>query len=224
MILKVGTTVREIGPLALLLGFYDTVGCRLEPSGRGSRFPLIMTELHEGRLSPASGNGALSELSEIETGLRHLPAAQVLMPSVTRKNAANALDCFASPDGNTLIAHLRAAIEDSVRSRQPIDVLDSDRGRGQSYAALGLFLLGAAWCLFGYALFPNWVVRSAVIPNDTGGLPIWQFGFAWMALGVAFGIAAALPGVRVWFARHQWAGATLAILLVLTWVALGAHH
>ena len=60
--LAVGDDHWAVGSPDLLHAFFSTVSVRLEPSGWGSRFPALLTELYDGELPVTSVETALSEL------------------------------------------------------------------------------------------------------------------------------------------------------------------
>src|SRR5258708_31610495 len=111
MILSTGDFAREIGSQGLLDSFFTTVGCRLEPDGRATRFPAVMGDLYDGVLLPDRAAEALAELAQIERELRLLAAEKV--PGVSGRVSGDAYRLLASPDGRPLVEHLRAAFEES---------------------------------------------------------------------------------------------------------------
>jgi len=75
----------------MVSAFYDTVGCRLEPEGRATRFPAIMGDLYDGVLTAGRAEAALAELDEIERGLQALSPDRA-MGSEKRGIAKTALE------------------------------------------------------------------------------------------------------------------------------------
>jgi len=215
MILSTGPFKREIGSRPLLDAFFDTVGCRLEPSGCATRFPAIMADLHEGVLTPERATKALSELDEIERELRALPASQILGIKKGSVPDASAIDCLTSPDGRSLLGHLRDGITASQRSGSTLKISDTAERRIALQLSLCVVLLGLAWVVIGRRYFGNWILISLhQEPSDRSGLYLWTAGFLFIAMGAAYALAAIFPRLRVWFQRRTWATLTAALLFV----------
>jgi len=217
MVLSTGSFSREIGPKPLLDAFFDTVGCRLEPAGRATRFPAIMDNLFEGVLTSERARAALAELDEIELGLRALPAAKIVgRTGVLRGN--NAYECLPGPDGRPLIGHIRAGVEESVRNGKILQISVTRGNRIQFQLALAMALFGAAWMFLGRRFFGNWILRPLLQnqnqnPSDHSGLYVWSMGFVFVSVGAAYMLAGRVPRLRIWFQRRTWA--TLAVALAL---------
>ena len=74
-----GTILTEIGPGGLVHSLFSTIASRLEAGKWGSRFPMVMGDLYQGRpLHPATAETALKEWREIESGLSALPPSSVI--------------------------------------------------------------------------------------------------------------------------------------------------
>jgi len=222
MVLSTGSFSRDIGPKQLLDAFFATVGCRLEPAGRATRFPAIMGDFFEGVLTAERAPGALAELAEIERGLRALPAAKTV-DGTGVPHGSNAYECLAGPDGRPLLEHIRAAVEESVRNRKLLQVSISRGNRIQFQLALAMALLGAAWIFLGRSFFGNWILVSHFQdPNDHSGLYIWSMGFVFVAMGAAFMLAAVFPRLRIWFQHRNWATLIVAFALVAALIYFGS--
>lgn len=222
MVLSSGSFSREIGTKPLLDAFFDTVGCRLEPAGRATRFPSIMAGLFEGVLTAELAPAALAELSEIERGLRALSADKVLgRPPAVR--GASAYECLASPDGHPVLEHIRAAVEESVRTGKFLQVSVSRGERVQYKMALIMALFGTAWVVIGRRFFGNWILVSIFPdPEDHSGLYIWTLGFLFIAVSAAFAVTAAFPLLRLWFQHRKWATLIVALALIGGWIYFGS--
>ena len=122
--LRNGSVVTEVGPAAILHALFSTVAARLEPNGWGSRFPITMNRLYQGRLEAVDAPGCLAELRQIEQELSQLPPSAVVWdievperpPSphyLLGASAANASEYFVTANGLNL---LRGGLIDNVES------------------------------------------------------------------------------------------------------------
>jgi len=215
MVLSAGRFKREIGPKPLLDAFFDTVGCRLEASGRATRFPAIMSNLHEGVLTPAHAGKALMELDEIERELRDLPASKILGVKQGTAPEASAFACLTSPDGRSLLGHLRDGIAAAQSSGDALIITDTRQKAIALRMSAGVVVLGLAWVIIGRRYFGNWILISLhQEPTDRSGLYLWTAGFVFIAMGATYVMAAMFPRLRVWFQRRTWATLTAALLFV----------
>ncbi len=73
-----GAVITEIGIDVVLHSLLSTVAVRLEGGEWGSRFPLIMIKLYQGRLDALDADSALRELRQIQAGLARLEADKVI--------------------------------------------------------------------------------------------------------------------------------------------------
>ena len=67
---KVGCIWYEIGAASFLHSFFSTVAYNLECGNWGTRFPVIMNELYQGKLANANVPNAKVELNTIENELK----------------------------------------------------------------------------------------------------------------------------------------------------------
>lgn len=73
-----GAVITEIGIDVVLHCLLSTVAGRLEGGQWGTRFPLIMIKLYQGRLDAPDADSALQELRQIQAGLARLEADKVI--------------------------------------------------------------------------------------------------------------------------------------------------
>jgi hypothetical protein len=73
-----GAVITEIGIDVVLHSLLSTVAVRLEGGEWGSRFPLIMIKLYQGRLDALDADGALRELRQIKASLAALAPEKVI--------------------------------------------------------------------------------------------------------------------------------------------------
>ena len=69
---RVGCMMYEIGTASFLHSFFSTVAYRLENNRWGSKFPVIMNELYQGKLSFENVPAAKEELTQIKKALTKL--------------------------------------------------------------------------------------------------------------------------------------------------------
>jgi len=221
MFLSTGSFTADIGPESLLDAFFDTIGCRLEPAGRATRFPAIMGEFYEGVLMPKRAPVALAELTEIENGLRALSAAKIVGLKKPPERG-NAYEWLSSPDGRPLADHIRIAIEESLRNGMFLQVSASRGNRVQLQMALLMALFGALWVFAGRRFWGNWILVSPhQSPDDHSGLYVWTLGFLFVAIGLGSLLTTAVPPLRIWFQRRKWATLTVALTLVSALIYFG---
>ena len=77
-ILSVGGRSRDLGPEHVVEAMFTTISCRLEPQGRGTRFPALMDDLYAGYLKPGRAAEVLWELQKVEADLRKVPVRDVV--------------------------------------------------------------------------------------------------------------------------------------------------
>ena len=75
---KVGCIWYEIGAASFLHSFFSTVAYNLECGNWGTRFPVIMNELYQGKLANANVPNAKVELNTIENEFKKLPPEKVI--------------------------------------------------------------------------------------------------------------------------------------------------
>lgn len=75
---RVGCMMYEIGTASFLHSFFSTVAYRLENNRWGSKFPVIMNELYQGKLSFENVPAAKEELTQIKKALAKLSPNKVI--------------------------------------------------------------------------------------------------------------------------------------------------
>jgi len=76
--ITVGSITNEIGAPSFLHAFFSTISAHCEPKGWGTRYPFLMNELYQGRLSAAHAVAALNELRDAKMQLSKLPPSVVI--------------------------------------------------------------------------------------------------------------------------------------------------
>lgn len=190
---RVGEWTRVLARPEVLEDFAATLGERLEPGGRGTRFPLLVDHLLAGRLEASEAAGALAELEVAARELAALPPSKSVAPSTEPWSAGDRGDAggaeaggaavdFVDRAGRPLVEALREAIEECGRSGFPLTV---DAGPVQGGARRGALLAMAGGILTaaGLLVFPDVVARSAG-GEEGHGLPLWTFGLILAAAGL----------------------------------------
>ena len=75
---RVGCMMYEIGTASFLHSFFSTVAYRLENNRWGSKFPVIMNELYQGKLSFENVPAAKEELTQMKKALTKLSPNKVI--------------------------------------------------------------------------------------------------------------------------------------------------
>ena len=233
-LLRVGRQTYDLGAPVVVEGLFATITYRLEPGGRGTRFPLIMNRLYAGRLDSVQASAASRELEEIEAGLATLPAGRAVWSLTDLRrvddralpvnhSAANARDYFVGADGRPLLGSLRAAILASRESREAVELASSE-ARAKSRAAVGLLVFGFLWTVVGYVFFPNWVLTSMYDHSDkVSGPLLWPAGFLLMGGGVFGLLTSRFPALGEWFNRKAWLAVSLLLLVVVLYLWLASR-
>jgi Immunity protein 70 len=231
-VLTVGEDSRELASERVIQAMFTTIGCRLEPQGRGTRFATAMGDLYSGYLTPTRAPAALRDLQEIEAALRQIPVSDVVWSlsdlrrgddanEPVNHRATNAFDYFVDIDGRPLISRLRDGVEDCLNRSQVLRVTHPHESRAGVLAGLSMVVLGLAWMILGHTWVPGWVLARRTSTGKVG-IPIWTFGMDVGMVGVAFMIVAIFPGVYDWFRRRPAASITVVISAVLGWLVICA--
>ena len=76
--LKLGSITDVIGGQDFFHAFFSTVSYYLEPNGWGSRFPVLLNKLYQGKLGSEDADLALKELETIYAELKKYPPDKVI--------------------------------------------------------------------------------------------------------------------------------------------------
>lgn len=68
----------QIGHGDFLHSFFSTVAYNLEKNDWGSRFPIIMKKLYQGKIDSNDVNGAIHELNKIEKELKNFAPSKIV--------------------------------------------------------------------------------------------------------------------------------------------------
>ena len=221
-----GKTVPLASP-RIVDALFATISYRLEPQGRGSRFPFVMNRLYSGVLDPPELPAALAELGLIVGELRKLPANQAIS-SLARMvpfrpqpgdqvnpRAASVFDLLIGPGGEPLISTIQSAVGESTRAGVTITLGTPLAVR---WNRKGLFnvALGLLWTGIGYVYFPH----DIIVPRGMHSGPLaWPIGLVMLAGGLVSLLE--VPAAGRSRRQLEWIGAALGVfavfLIVWTW-------
>jgi TPR repeat protein len=233
-LLRVGSQSYDLGPSPVADGFFSSLSYRLEPNGRGTRFPLIMG-IYAGSMKPSAADAASRELQDAERELSALaPDRAVWSLSDLRRRddsrlpvnhaAHNLCDYFVAADGRPVLAALRDAIHASGERNEPLLLVKGDRKPVRRAAALLVF--GALWTVLGYLYFRNWIMTALGDSEATHGPLAWPLGIVVFASGLTELVSARFPGLSYWFRRRAWVGVAsfVSVLALTVWLMLPGFY
>ena len=127
--IRVGGVIDELGAGSFLQAFFSTISHRLEPSGWGTRFPLLMNRLYQGHLAAADAEAAVAELRQAADELRGFTPDQVVwdIENLSARppwgdNIADTItdlsNYFITSTGRDLIGTLMEALEKARKTGQ----------------------------------------------------------------------------------------------------------
>jgi 2,3-bisphosphoglycerate-dependent phosphoglycerate mutase len=208
--------------------FFATVTYRLEPQGRGSRFPIVMNRLYAGGLDESDLLAAGAELDAIAAELRRIHAGKAIgsldnlepfsvRAPLVNERAGSLFDYFVAAGGTPLVVALRSAVEQARVAGSPLKLHSPEVERNRKGAVLSM-VFGLAWSAIGYVYFRDYVI----VPGGShshSGLLVWPIGLPIAALGAV----ALLPHkgrIQTLSRRHEWLAVVAGMALILLWAAL----
>lgn len=211
----------QLAPPEIIEALFATISYRLEPGGRGTRFPIVMNSLFAGRLDSEDAGAALTELGHIEAGLRELPPDRVVWSLTDLRrfddstlpvshSAANVYEYFVAEDGRPLLAHVREGVERSLGAGGSM-TFQSEERRVSVRSATALIVIGVIWAAVGRVFFPHYILAHRGV---AGGPLIWPFGLLMLGGGLVLLLMALRPRFDQWM-RHHGAFVTVASVLVV---------
>jgi hypothetical protein len=228
---SVGGDSSELAPQHVMDALFTTISCRLEPQGRGTRFPAIMDDLYSGYLRPGSAAKALQELREIEAALRKVPVDRVVWSlqmmqcddsqEPVNHHAGDSFEYFIDQHGHPLISRLREAVQECMNTSRVLRLVSGKEGVQGTLYGLFCALLGVGWMVIGRTWFPHWHLQR--IGMNSATMPLWTFGMDLVMAGVGLMIAFACPGVRDWFRRHQAVFMAVVLSAPIVWLVICAR-
>jgi hypothetical protein len=216
----------ELAAPDIVQALFATITHRLEPDGRGSRFPVVVLGLYGGRLMPEEMLAAITEIDVITGALQALPLDRAVrsLKDLTpfragNGGAASLFEYFLTLDGTPLLAALRTALQESRAAAAPIRFespqVVRDRRMGRLWIAVG-----AAWTLAGFFYFPDLVIVP-IGSTLRGGPLLWPIGLLIIGLGLlSLFEARRLRSFRKAKPSHLWMAALAGMAFVALWVAV----
>ncbi|MBI1313959.1 hypothetical protein GC176_21910 [bacterium] len=127
--IRVGGIIDELGAPSFLHSFFSTISHRLEPSGWGTRFPILMNHVYQGQLTGADAGAAVVELRQARDELRNFTPSQVVwdIENLSARppwgdNIADTItdlsNYFITSTGRDLIDTLLEALEEAEKTGQ----------------------------------------------------------------------------------------------------------
>jgi hypothetical protein len=222
--LKVGNSSCNLGSRDVLTTFFDTIACRLEPGGRGTRFPIVSHHLRLGRVTKAEAPEAIRELDQSGPELRKLPADKILWvgerPGAVNRST-NAAERLTALDGRPILEHLRDGARHALNTGQVLRLNCPDQDKREWRSTLGVAAAGIAWMVGVHILLPNiFIAPEGESPTDPMGIPLWSFGVLPTAFVIPNLVGLAVPGIKVWLALHKWGLVAWGLLVVGVWLVL----
>ncbi len=132
--IKVNNITDEIGTADFFHAFFSTVSVNLETNGWGSKYPTVMNKLYQGGLTSKEAVVALKELKEIQYSLISFKPEKVIWDienprkkppwgSKISSEIKSLADYFVTSTGRDLIDTLVEALEDSIKSEKPVEIV-----------------------------------------------------------------------------------------------------
>ena len=123
----------QIGHGDFLHSFFSTVAYNLENKIWGSRFPIIMNELYQGKIEYKNINVALEELNMIKNELKSLSPQEVIWDiedlskqppwgNNISKDITDLSNYFVTSDGNDFLTILCHALEKAQEVNSEIEI------------------------------------------------------------------------------------------------------
>jgi hypothetical protein len=175
----------------------------------GSRFPLLMQQLHAGRLEAERAEPALAELNEVARELEQMPKERVVwsLNDLRRRDdqdlpvnrqAGNAYGYFIAPDGQPVVDKLRDALSYAHQRGQAV-VLDSRERVVSLRAAFATLVIGIAWAVLAHTFAPDQIIAPLGAQH---GVLVWPFGVFLAFVGLVKVMGASYPALAVLAREH----------------------
>jgi 2,3-bisphosphoglycerate-dependent phosphoglycerate mutase len=123
----------EVGSGSFIYCFFSTVSVNLEPSGWGSRFPVLMKKLYEGNVRPSDLPLLKQELITVQSEFKRFPPSKVVWDFEHRDrrppwgdNISTSItdlsNYFVTSDGKDLFQVFLQAVTEAERAKSAIQV------------------------------------------------------------------------------------------------------
>ncbi|CEK35513.1 hypothetical protein UMC2_38311 [[Clostridium] sordellii] len=133
--LKIDFLWYQIGTPDFLHSFFSTISYNLEDSKWGSKYPILMNELYQGKLSWKNANKAIEELNLIRKELKRFSPDYVVwdiddiskLPPWGKNISSDITDLsnyFVTSDGRDLIEIFIMALNDSISEKTDVEIIN----------------------------------------------------------------------------------------------------
>ncbi|MFV0305050.1 MAG: Imm70 family immunity protein [Moheibacter sp.] len=123
----------KIGTGDFFNSFFSTIYIKIEDSDWGSRFPILMNDLYQGKIDKTDMKNAKQELTNLKTELGKLPPTEIVWDfedlSVSppwgnniSNNITNMANYFVTSDGENLLDILEKALNASLEIDEDVIV------------------------------------------------------------------------------------------------------
>lgn len=123
----------EIGSGDFLHSFFSTVAVNLENGKWGSRFPIIMNELYQGKIKSRKIDKAIKEVETIKSELKNYPPSKVVwdIEDLSKlppwgddidENITDLSNYFVTSDGEDFIEIFMQALNKAKEMKEPIEI------------------------------------------------------------------------------------------------------
>jgi len=130
---KVDGIIDEIGAPSFFHCFFSNVSHHLEPAGWGTKYPALLNEFYQGKLSPERVQAALDEIVDVRTELSKIPPGKViwdiedlsLKPPWGDDISPDITDLgnyFVTSTGRDLFDLLEEAFQEAVKNNLPVEI------------------------------------------------------------------------------------------------------
>lgn len=90
---------QELGSSSFLHSFFSTVAANLEPEGWGTRFPVLMNKLYQGRIPASESRQLMAELDIVESEFSKVSVSKAVWDIEDRTKSP--------PWGNEIAPHIK---------------------------------------------------------------------------------------------------------------------
>lgn len=125
----------QVGTSDFLHAFFSTICYNLELKKWGDRYHYLMKELYQGKLSWKNADKAIEELKDVKNKFKNFSPSKVIwdiediskQPPWGDKISPNITDLsnyFVTSDGRDLIEVMIMALNDSIREKKDIEIIN----------------------------------------------------------------------------------------------------
>lgn len=125
----------QVGTPDFLHAFFSTICYNLESKKWGDKYPYLMNELYQGKLSWKNADKVIEELKEVKSKFKNFSPSQVIwdigdiskQPPWGDKISPEITDLsnyFVTSDGRDLIEIMLMALNDSISEKTDIEIIN----------------------------------------------------------------------------------------------------